>query len=120
MNYYIPYFNMTPNVVAPIVSNHTSKGFFAKLLGGLNWSSILNNTQKTLGIVNQTIPMVKQISPIMKKIGPKINSAVGKKPAEEQPVIAKPAEQYNNTVKKNKAVTGFKGYLTNYSTGMRV
>ena len=42
------------------------KVFFSKLLNGINWGSILNNTQKTLGIVNQAIPMVKQISPVMK------------------------------------------------------
>lgn len=66
MNYYMPYFNMNPNVVTPMVSKGISKGLFSKLLGGLNWSSILSNTQKTLGIVNQAIPMIKQISPVMK------------------------------------------------------
>ena len=66
MNYYMPYFNMSPNMISPIVGRSASRGLFSKLLGGLNWSSILNNTQKTLGIVNQAIPMVKQISPVVK------------------------------------------------------
>lgn len=67
MNYYVPYFNMYPNVITPTLSNSTSGGLFSKLLGrSLNWSSILNNTQKTLGIVNQAIPMFKQMSPIVK------------------------------------------------------
>ena len=35
-------------------------------LKGINFSSILSGTQKTLGIVNQTIPLVKQATPIVK------------------------------------------------------
>lgn len=66
MNYYMPYFNMSPNTINHMMGKSVSKGLFSRLLGGLNWSSILNNTQKTLGIVNQAIPMVKQISPVMK------------------------------------------------------
>ena len=66
MNYYMPYFNMVPNAITPMIGKSTSKGLFSKLLNGINWGSILNNTQKTLGIVNQTIPMIKQISPVMK------------------------------------------------------
>ena len=65
MNYYMPYFNMSPSV-APMISRGASRGLFSRLFSGINWSSILSNTQKTLGIVNQAIPMVKQISPIMK------------------------------------------------------
>lgn len=62
----MPYFNMVPTTITPIIGKSTSKGLFSKFLGGLNWSTILNNTQKTLGIVNQTIPVIKQISPVMK------------------------------------------------------
>ena len=63
MNYYSPYFGYTPSYINP-----TNKGILNGLLGGvkgINWSNILSNIQKTLGIVNQTIPMVRQISPIM-------------------------------------------------------
>lgn len=68
MNYYVPYFNMYPSMVTPTLSNAaTTGGLFSRLLGrGLNWSSILSNTQKTLGIVNQAIPMFKQMSPVVK------------------------------------------------------
>lgn len=62
MNYYTPYFNYVP-YTAP-----ASKGIISGLLGGvrkMNWSGILSNVQKTLGIVNQAIPMVKQVSPIV-------------------------------------------------------
>ena len=63
MNYYNPYFGY------PYMGATTSSagGLFSRLLGrGINWSSILYGTQKTLGIVNQAIPIVKQVSPVMK------------------------------------------------------
>lgn len=71
MNYYMPYFNMYPNMISGITSvipnTSTSKGIISRLFGkGLNWSSILNSTQKTLGLVNQAIPIIKQVTPVMK------------------------------------------------------
>lgn len=32
---------------------------------GINWASLLTNTQKTLNIVNQAIPLVYQVKPII-------------------------------------------------------
>ena len=32
---------------------------------GINWASLLTNTQKTLNIVNQAIPLVYQVKPIV-------------------------------------------------------
>lgn len=32
---------------------------------GVNWSTLLSNTQKTLGVINQTIPTINQIKPIV-------------------------------------------------------
>lgn len=32
---------------------------------GLNWRGLLNNTQKTLGIINQIIPIVYQVKPLV-------------------------------------------------------
>lgn len=44
-----------------------SKGLFSNLFkNGINWSSILSGTQKTLNIANQAIPLIKQVSPVMK------------------------------------------------------
>ena len=31
----------------------------------INWNSILNNTQRTLGIINQAIPIVYQVRPLI-------------------------------------------------------
>ncbi len=64
MNYYNPYFGYPYMSAAAPTSGG---GLFSRLLGnGINWSSILSGTQKTLGIVNQAIPVVKQVSPVMK------------------------------------------------------
>ncbi len=63
MNYYSPYFSYAPYTAAP-----ASKGILSSIFGGVksfNWSGLLSNVQKTLGIVNQAIPMVKQVSPIV-------------------------------------------------------
>lgn len=63
MNYYSPYFGYAPYTTAP-----ASKGILSSIIGGVkgvNWSGLLSNVQKTLGIVNQAIPMVKQVSPIV-------------------------------------------------------
>lgn len=61
MNYYNPYL-----MSYPYVSGVTNQGLFSRLFGGLNLSSILSGTQKTLNIVNQTIPLVKQAAPIVR------------------------------------------------------
>lgn len=34
-------------------------------LRGINWSGMLNNASKALGVVNQAIPVVKQVGPMM-------------------------------------------------------
>ena len=31
----------------------------------INWNNILNNTQRTLGIINQAIPIVYQVRPLI-------------------------------------------------------
>lgn len=60
MNYSYPYFYPIPPT--------PSRGILSALFGGraINWGTILNNTQRTLGIVNQAIPLVKQAGPVMK------------------------------------------------------
>lgn len=57
MNFYNPYYmSYIPQ----------SKGLFARIFGsGINFSSILSGTQKTLNIINQAIPIVKEVKPII-------------------------------------------------------
>ncbi len=58
MNYYLP-FNTIPYETQ-------SAGLLSKIFkNGINWSSILTNTQKTLNIINQTIPVIKQAKPVI-------------------------------------------------------
>lgn len=53
----------------PYQNNLTNEGILKKGLGfnlfrKVNWSNILNNTQKTLNVINQAIPVYYQIKPI--------------------------------------------------------
>lgn len=68
MNYYNPYFTSYPYYGAMSgAMNATSKtGLFSRLFGGgINFSSILSGTQKTLNIANQAIPLIRQMQPMM-------------------------------------------------------
>ena len=43
------------------------RNIFSSLFGGaskINWGNILNNTQKTLNVINQAIPVYYQVKPI--------------------------------------------------------
>ena len=44
--------------------NLLKKGFTLGSLRKINWSNILNNTQKTLNVINQAIPVYYQVKPI--------------------------------------------------------
>ena len=60
MNYYFPYGTM------PYIENATKTGLLSRIFrNGINWGTILTNTQKTLNIVNQTIPVIKQMGPVV-------------------------------------------------------
>lgn len=58
MNYYNPYFMMTPTLKPSL--------FGAIRNSGITFGSIINGTQKTLGLINQAIPIVKQVKPVFK------------------------------------------------------
>lgn len=59
--------------------NIARPGLFSRLFGGasaaraagtvarsgINWGTLLSNTQKSLGIINQAIPIVYQVKPII-------------------------------------------------------
>ena len=61
MNFYNPYYYMMPTVTSGI-----GRGLFSGVRAGINWSSILNGAQRTLGLVNQAIPLVKQAAPMVR------------------------------------------------------
>jgi len=63
VNYYNPYYMMAPMTAArPGLFSFLSRGAGR----GFSLSTIINGTQKTLGLVNQAIPIVKQVTPVMK------------------------------------------------------
>ena len=53
------------------LNNTRNLGLFSRLgnslnaIKAINWTGFINNTSKTLGIINQTIPLVKQVGPMM-------------------------------------------------------
>lgn len=49
-----------------VMGSTNGGGIFSKLFGlkGINWGGLLNNTSKTLGVINQAVPLVKQVGPM--------------------------------------------------------
>ena len=56
-NNFFPYNNFGGN-------NPLRKGIGLLSFKSINWSNILNNTQKTLNVINQAIPVYYQVKPI--------------------------------------------------------
>lgn len=93
MNYY-PYYSYFPASIP--TSAPAATGLFSRLFrNGINWGSIVNNTQKTLNIINQAIPVVKQVSPVVK------NAKTMFKVMNEFKKIDTPPTQNSNTIKNN-------------------
>ena len=85
--YFIPIYPtrmITPNLTRGLTSNLArnatassligatkSPGLFSRLsstisgIKTINWGGLINNTSKTLGIINQTIPIVRQVGPMV-------------------------------------------------------
>lgn len=57
-------FNNGYNGFYPYQSAAYKTGLFSSIKGKFNWSTLLNNTQKTLNIINQAIPVYYQVKPI--------------------------------------------------------
>ncbi len=57
-------FNNGYNSFSPYQRLGYRQGLFSSLKGKFNWSTLLNNTQKTLSIINQAIPVFYQIKPV--------------------------------------------------------
>ena len=60
--YYYPYVNnINPMMIKPRPS-------LLKSFSNIKWSDVLNNTQKTLNVINQAIPVYYQVKPIFNNI----------------------------------------------------
>lgn len=80
--YNTPYFipNLYNNIPPSMIMNNAPlrglgfRNLFSRLtntfntIKGFNWTGIINNTSKTLGIINQTIPVIKQVGPMTNNI----------------------------------------------------
>ena len=50
------------------IPNINQGGLFSRFSNGIkhiNWNNLLNNTSRTLGVINQAIPIVKQTAPML-------------------------------------------------------
>ena len=91
----MPY--MMPGMVSPAANaatlgSATASG--ASIFSKINWSSLLSNAQKTLGVVNQAIPLYYQVKPVFKNL--KALGKIGK----EFTKISESNNQNSNEVKQ--------------------
>lgn len=64
---------MMRNTMMPIANARRGFGGLGSLLGlssrgmtrGINWSNLLNNTSKTLGVIKEAIPVVREVQPML-------------------------------------------------------
>lgn len=95
----MPY--MTPSMVAPAANTATLGSTAAtgsSIFSKINWSSLLSNAQKTLGVVNQAIPLYYQVKPVLKNL-----TALGKI-GKEFTKISGSNNQNSNKVKRESII----------------
>lgn len=72
---------------------YSNPSFFAKSLNflkNIKWTELLDNTGKTLGVINQAIPVVYQVKPILTnaktllKIAGSMNNSSNETPKQEE------------------------------------
>lgn len=95
----MPY--MMPGMVAPAANTATLGSTVAtgsSIFSKINWSSLLSNAQKTLGVVNQAIPLYYQVKPVFKNL--KALGKIGK----EFTRISESNNQNSNEVKQESII----------------
>ena len=104
-NNFYPYYNYGFNNsnIFNKLSSLTSK---AKV----NWSNILNNTQKTLSVINHAIPIIYQIKPIYtnaKTIFKVINAVKEPEINIKKNTVQQKERKNTNTINQNDSLTFF-------------
>ena len=95
----------TANTLAKTTRATNTTGLFSKLgsslsgIKAINWGGLINNTSKTLGIINQTIPIVRQVGPMVTNMKSMLRVASLFKD-ETDPPIKNHNNQDNNNRKK--------------------
>lgn len=56
---------MKPNLFSKLFSGGSSGISAGTMTRGINWGNLLNNTQKSLGIINQALPLINQAKPLI-------------------------------------------------------
>lgn len=86
-----------------------------------NWGGLINNTSKTLGIINQTIPLVRQVGPMvgnmrsMLKIASAFKDETDTSSTNNQNIIKNQPQNTNNTTYDNRKEEKIVDYTTNDS-----
>ena len=88
------------------------KGLLTGLASKWDWSTILGNTQKTLGIINQAIPIMYQIKPIITNAST-IFKIMGAIKDDDTPRSKTTQKTTNQTPKTNKST--IQNINTNYT-----
>ena len=118
--FFIPRYNpmmMNPNLIRgiPTATNALASttraastgGLFSKLgsslsgIKAINWGGLINNTSKTLGIINQTIPLVRQVGPMVTNMKSMLRVASLFKDETDPPIKNYDKKETTNSIKKN-------------------
>ena len=105
MNYYNPYYYMMNPMIGLYSTPSVSQGLFSRLANGFNWSSLLNNTQRTLGIINQAIPLVRQASPMLQNAKTMFRVMNEFKKVDSPTPTTTPTKTPSNTISETKDTT---------------
>ena len=76
-----------------------ARNFAGGVSRGINWSSLLNNTSKTLSVVREAIPIVKEVGPMMNNMKSMLKVASVFKDATDVNNEHKPNNNINNNNK---------------------
>ena len=76
-----------------------------KGIKSLNWGGLINNTSKTLGIINQTIPLVKQVGPMVGNMRSMLKIASIFKDETDPVTNKRPVKNHNQTNQNSNHIT---------------
>lgn len=118
---------MMTNPALSVGSASRGASLFGKLgnavgaIKSFNWGGLINNTSKTLGIINQTIPLVRQVGPMvgnmrsMLKIASAFKDETDTSSTNNQNIIKNQPQNTNNTTYDNRKEEKIVDYTTNDS-----
>ena len=118
---------MMTNPALSVGSASRGASLFGKLgnavgaIKSFNWGGLINNTSKTLGIINQTIPLVRQVGPMvgnmrsMLKIASAFKDETDTSSTNNQNIIKNQPQNTNNTTYDNRKEEKIVDYTTNNS-----